>query len=77
MSLEEIRNKRENNVGNIVSYFGAIMGLFYLVLGTTILLNKIPLFVNEKVKITLGITMVLYGFFRLYRIIKKRNQESN
>jgi hypothetical protein len=41
MSLEEIRNKRENNVGNIVSYFGAIMGLFYLVLGTSILLNKI------------------------------------
>lgn len=71
MSLEEIREKRENKVGNIVKYFGAIMGLFYLVLGTSILLNKVPLLVNEIVKYTLGISMILYGIFRLYRILKK------
>lgn len=70
MSLEEIREKRENKVGNIVKYFGAIMGLFYLVLGTSILLNKVPLLVNEIVKYTLGIAMVLYGLFRLFRIWK-------
>lgn len=72
MSLEEIREKRETKVGNIVQYFGAIMGLFYLVLGTAILLNKVPLFVSNWVKYTLGIAMVLYGFFRLFRIWKNR-----
>jgi uncharacterized membrane protein HdeD (DUF308 family) len=74
MSIEEIREKRENKVGNIVKYFGAIMGLFYLVLGISILLNKVPLFVNELVKYTLGIAMVLYGIFRLFRIIKSNKQ---
>lgn len=71
MSLEEIREQRENKVGNIVKYFGAIMGLFYLVLGTSILLNKVPLLVNEWVKYTLGIAMILYGIFRLFRIWKR------
>lgn len=70
MSLEEIREKRENKVGNIVKYFGAIMGLFYLVLGISIIFNKVPLFVNELVKYTLGTAMILYGIFRLFRIIK-------
>ena len=74
MSLEEIREKRENKVGNIVQYFGAIMGLFYLVLGVSILLNKVPLLVNEIVKYSLGIAMVLYGFFRLFRIWKSNRQ---
>jgi hypothetical protein len=74
MNLEEIREKRENKVGNIVQYFGAIMGLFYLVLGVSIILNKVPLLVNEFVKYTLGIAMVLYGFFRLFRIWKKFRQ---
>jgi hypothetical protein len=72
MSLEEIREKRENKVGNIVKYFGAIMGLFYLVLGLSILLNKVPLMVNEIVKYTLGTAMALYGIFRLFRIIKSK-----
>jgi hypothetical protein len=70
MSLEELREKRENKVGNIVKYFGAIMGLFYLVLGISIIFNKVPLFVNELVKYTLGTAMILYGIFRLFRIIK-------
>jgi hypothetical protein len=74
MSLEEIREKRENKVGNIVKYFGAIMGLFYLVLGISILLNKVPLLVNEIVKYTLGTAMVLYGLFRMYRILKSNEQ---
>ncbi len=71
MSLEEITEKRENKVGNIVKYFGAIMGLFYLVLGISILFNKVPLLVNEIVKYTLGTAMVLYGIFRLFRIMKR------
>ena len=75
MSLEELREQRENKVGNIVKYFGAIMGLFYLVLGTSILLDKIPLVVSSLVKYTLGIAMVLYGIFRLFRIIKERSSE--
>ena len=74
MSLEEIREKRENKVGNIVKYFRAIMGLFYLVLGISILLNKVPLLVNDIIKYTLGTSMVLYGFFRLYRIFKSNEQ---
>jgi cytochrome c biogenesis protein CcdA len=65
MSLDEIR------VGNIVKYFGAIMGLFYLVLGTSILLNKVPLQVTDLVRYVLGIAMTLYGIFRLFRILKK------
>ena len=71
MNLEEIREKRENKVGNSVTYFGAMMGLFYLVLGISILLNKVPLLVNEIVKYTLGTAMVLYGIFRLFRIMKR------
>jgi len=74
MNLEEIREKRENKVGNIVQYFGAIMGLFYLVLGTSIILNKVPLLINEIVKYTLGSAMILYGFFRIYRIWTKYKQ---
>ncbi|MCF8429389.1 MAG: C4-dicarboxylate ABC transporter [Bacteroidia bacterium] len=74
MSLEEIREKRAYKIGNIVKYFGAIMGLFYLVLGTSILLNKVPLSVNEIVKYTLGVAMVLYGVFRLFRILKSNEQ---
>ncbi len=76
MSLEEIREKRENKVGNIVKYFGAIMGLFYLVLGISILLNKVPLLVNEIVKYTLGTAMVFYGLFRLFRILKSKEQRA-
>lgn len=68
MSLEEIREQREAKVGNIVKYFGVIMGFFYLVLGASILLNKVPLLVNDWVKYTLGVSMVLYGIFRLFRI---------
>jgi len=74
MNLEEIREKRENKVGNIVQYFGAIMGFFYLVLGTSIILNKVPLLINEIVKYTLGSAMILYGFFRIYRIWTKYKQ---
>ena len=71
MSLDEIREEREIKVGNIVKYFGAIMGLFYLVLGVSILLNKVPLQVTDWVKYVLGIAMTLYGIFRLFRILKK------
>ncbi len=71
MSLDEIREERENKVGNIVKYFGAIMGLFYLVLGASILFDKVPLIVSNWVKYTLGIAMFLYGIFRLVRIAKK------
>ena len=70
MSLDEIREEREIKVGNIVKYFGAIMGLFYLVLGVSILLNKVPLQVTDWVKYVLGITMTLYGVFRLFRLFK-------
>jgi uncharacterized membrane protein HdeD (DUF308 family) len=70
MSLDEIREEREINVGNIVKYFGAIMGLFYLVLGVSILLNKVPLQVTDWVKYVLGIAMTLYGIFRLFRLFK-------
>ena len=71
MSLDEIREEREIKVGNIVKYFGSIMGLFYLVLGVSILLNKVPLQVTDWVKYVLGIAMTLYGVFRLFRIFKK------
>jgi len=77
MSLEEIREQRETKVGNIVRYFGVIMGIFYLVLGTSILINKVPLFVSNWVKYTLGIAMVVYGMFRLFRIYKVINSEKN
>jgi hypothetical protein len=58
-------------VGNIVKYLGAIMGLFYTVLGGGILFDKVPLLVNPTVKYTLGTAMLLYGLFRIYRIIKR------
>ncbi|MES2382564.1 MAG: hypothetical protein V4538_16065 [Bacteroidota bacterium] len=71
MSLEEIREERTHKIGNIVKYFGAVMGLFYLVLGTGILLGKVPLIVNDIVKYVLGGALLLYGILRLYRLIKK------
>jgi hypothetical protein len=72
MELEEIREERENKVGNIVKYFGAIMGLFYIVLGTSVLLNKIPLNFSNWVKYSFGAIFVIYGLFRLYRIWNKK-----
>lgn len=70
MDIKEIREERENKVGNIVKYFGAIMGLFYLVLGASILFNLVPLQVTDWVKYVLAIALTLYGIFRLFRIFK-------
>lgn len=71
MNLEEIREERTHKIGNIVKYFGAVMGLFYMVLGTGMLLGKIPLIANNIIKYGLGTALLLYGIIRLYRIIKK------
>lgn len=73
MNVEDLKEKREHKVGNIVKYFGGIMGLFYTVLGSGIIFNKVPLMVGTEVKYILGLAMLLYGLFRIYRIFRISN----
>lgn len=68
MAVEEHREQRENKIGNIVKYFGAVMGLFYVVIGGSMLIGKIPLPISQIIQYLLGSTLLLYGAFRLYRI---------
>ncbi len=68
MDVEEHKEQRENKIGNIVKYFGAVMGLFYVVIGGSMLIGKIPLPISQIIQYLLGSTLLLYGAFRLYRI---------
>lgn len=56
-----------------VGYFGYVMVLFYLVLGLGFLFTSVfEEFISTGIaRIVLGILLVLYSFFRAFRIFKQ------
>lgn len=50
--------------------FESVMALFYPVLGILFIKMNIPQF-SLGFKLVFGIILILYGIFRIYRVIKK------
>lgn len=68
---EQNKENREKKVGNVLKYFNLIMGVFYVVAG--LLIYFYPpnaLQVSNNTKLVICFALVLYGSFRVYRIIK-------
>lgn len=62
-----------------VGYFGYVMVLFYLVLGFGFLLTSVfEEFIPAGIaRVVLGILLVLYSFFRAFRIFKQVKRQKD
>jgi hypothetical protein len=67
------------DLGGILGYFKDIMALFYVVAGAFLIfsdLNILP--INKTYRISLGIVLMIYGFYRIYRafrLIREQNEK--
>jgi hypothetical protein len=69
--LDQTPQDRETKVAMILKYFGVIMAIFYFTMGAAVLF--LPLFngIDTTIRYIFAAMLVIYGAFRLYRIIKK------
>jgi hypothetical protein len=71
--LEQESEGRKLTVAELVAKcFGIIMVVLYIVIGTTIIF-KAPRMQNipEHYAIGFGVLLILYGFFRAYKVYRK------
>lgn len=62
--------KQEGKYTKIIQYASTAMSLFYMAMGAMLLFTKI-FNIAESNKLILGIALIGYGIYRLYRIINK------
>jgi uncharacterized protein YacL len=71
--LKENAEERKLTVSQLIAKsFGAIMVVLYMVIGTTIIfrapeMRNIP----EVYAVVIGVLLILYGFFRGYKLYRK------
>jgi hypothetical protein len=57
-----------------IQWFSAIMSLFYAGLGIFLILGDSQTVLPPPYNILMGIFLVIYGFYRTYRFVKKSDQ---
>jgi uncharacterized membrane protein HdeD (DUF308 family) len=69
VQLDEIRAERDNKIARLLRYFGVIMAIFYFVMGLSFMF--LPLFssLTNTTRYAVAILLVVYGIFRMYRLI--------
>ncbi len=77
MNLENTRAKRNKQIAIVLKYFGVIMAIFYIVMGTAFLV--FPPFVNYAgdIRYAVASLLFLYGCFRVYRLIRFIKTQNN
>jgi len=61
-------------MGNVAYIFECVMSLLYLIASYILLFTKLLegwFFNNSSLRMALGILLAMYGFFRVYRAIRK------
>ena len=73
--MENEKNKTSENAGNksnIAFVFGIFMTILYVAFGVVLIFTDIfKAQFDDTVRIVFGTLLVLYGFYRGYRIVKK------
>jgi Kef-type K+ transport system membrane component KefB len=73
VNLDKIRAERHNKIAMLLRYFGAIMAIFYFVMGLGFMV--LPWFAQlEEIRYAVGVMLILYSIFRTYRLIKNLKQ---
>jgi len=69
-------NISSGRMQNFLRYFGHFMVIFYVGAGIALLLSgKTFDMLTPAIRIVLGIVLILYGIFRLWRVIKTDKYE--
>ncbi|MDR1543105.1 MAG: hypothetical protein LBS50_01590 [Prevotellaceae bacterium] len=68
-SIETTKNK-----GVFAFIFGVFMVIIYFAMGIALAFTKIFWQLNPKISVVLGIILIIYGGFRIFRLIKMRKE---
>jgi len=71
LDRDEIIEKRNQKVAIYLKYFGVVMAIFYIVLGTAFLFFPLIENTTPTIRYMVSVLLMLYGLFRFYRIVKK------
>ncbi|MCK6610028.1 MAG: hypothetical protein L6Q78_03220 [Bacteroidia bacterium] len=68
--LEEIREKRDGRVKNLLRYFSLIMAFFYMSAGVLFYFYPVLQNLGDTAKLLVCSGLFLYGILRLIRLLK-------
>lgn len=65
------------NLSNISGYFSKLMAFVYVMAGVyLIFFYPDNLSLNKTLKISMGFVIILYGFYRIYRVFYSINEDN-
>jgi hypothetical protein len=71
MNIDEIRERRQNQINQTTKYFGLIMSFFYILAGLGIYFFQFPFKVVPPMDLICCVLFIIYGIFRAYRLFTK------
>jgi Ni,Fe-hydrogenase I cytochrome b subunit len=71
MNIDEVRERRQNQINQTTKYFGLIMSVFYILAGLGIYFFQFPFKVSPPLDMIFCILFIIYGIFRAYRLFAK------
>ncbi|MBS1950966.1 MAG: hypothetical protein JST37_08185 [Bacteroidetes bacterium] len=54
-----------------IKYFAVLMSLLYILIGAMLVWGKEKLSISSTYSLPIGLTLIIYGLFRSYRIYQK------
>jgi cytochrome c biogenesis protein CcdA len=72
----EYNKKKKSPKQRFLFVIGLVIFLMYLLMGLAVIfMEKLPLNMEKKYKIALGILIIAYASFRFFRIVKTDDEE--